>query len=217
MSPSLLKIVLTGAPGSGKTTAVRTLGEADTWRDWRGRLGGVTVVHEAATHIYSTQNTRWDRLDLDGRCEAQRAIYRHQIQQERDAEAQARALGHSLVLLDRGTLDGAVYWPSGPEAYWNDLQTSEAEQLGRYHGVLLLESTAALEGVYDGDASNATRFEDAASALENAKALAGLWTRHGMTGEVRAARELDVKLAAIAVAVESMAKDLRDAGDLRRS
>ena len=201
---SPLHIVLTGAPGSGKTTAVRTLSTDPACADWRSKVGGVTIVDEAATQIYTQRDTRWDRLDLEGQREAQRDIYRLQVRQEQAARELAERQGHRLVLLDRGTLDGAVYWPDGPAAYWDDLDSHEAAELNRYDGVLLLESTAALPNLYDGDASNATRFEDAAAALENAKRLAALWTRHERVGHVAAAERLEDKLRNIADAVRAM-------------
>ena len=196
-----LKIVLTGAPGSGKSTAVARLGLAEAFADWRARLGGVTVVREAATQVYSSRKQRWDELDLEQQRDAQRAIYNLQMAQESEAAAAAKVAGHRVILLDRGSVDGAAYWPDGPAAYWQDLQTSAAVEIARYDAILLLESGAAI-GIYDGKDSNDTRFEDAKAALENATKLAGLWSAHPHRREVAAESAFDRKLAHIAAVIE---------------
>jgi predicted ATPase len=160
------RIVLTGAPGSGKTTIARAL--ATMYPDQ------LVVVPEAATQYYTLLGKRWNQLDIDNRKQAQRGIYRLQVEQEnRLAEQHPQ----KTLLLDRGTIDGAAYWPDGPDAYWLDLQTTAERELARYDRVLVLESSAVI-GVYDGDASNPVRFEDAKGALENARLLESLWAKH---------------------------------------
>jgi len=186
----LQKIVLTGAPGSGKTTIARTLAEA--------RPDSYLHVPEAATQTYTALMTRWDKLDDAGRRDAQLRIYTLQISQEAASIEQARG---RVILLDRGTIDGAAYWPDGPERYWETLQSSHARELSRYDLVLMLESVAAL-GQYDGDKSNSTRFESAQESLENAKVLEKLWNPHPNLIRIAATRDLPDKLAAVERAID---------------
>jgi predicted ATPase len=175
-----MRIVLTGAPGSGKTTLVRQLAAEQP---------GIVAVAEAATHVYSELGKRWDQLDDAGRREVQRAIYRHQV------ESEAAATGE-VVLLDRGTVDGAAYWPDGADAYWQDLETTHAAELVRYDAVILLESAAAV-GAYDGPASNEVRFEDAEAALTNGRLLAMLWADHPRRCHIAATAEFTEKRATV--------------------
>ncbi len=153
------------------------------------------VVPEAATQVYAALNTRWDRLDLEGRYDAQRRIYRLQIEQE---DRIAREHPNHLLLLDRGTVDGAAYWPDGAEAYWRDLRTTVDRELSRYDAIIWLETAAALgEHFYDGDSSNTCRFEDAEGAIESGKLLQKLWGGHANLKHVGAFTTLEDKIAAV--------------------
>jgi predicted ATPase len=177
--------VLTGGPGAGKSVIGR-----EVERRFPGRF---VLVPEAATQVYTLLGTRWDRLTLAQRRDVQRQIYRTQIDQEARVAA---AQGDRMLLLDRGTIDGAAYWPDGPEAYWQDLQTSHAAELARYDTVIWLETAAAL-GIYDGDTSNAVRFEDADAAVEAGRTLLRLWGGHPNLKHVGAFVNLDDKVSAV--------------------
>ena len=195
---SLLRVVLTGGPGAGKTTVADALADAPLLADWRQSVGGVALVPEAATQVYAARRTRWDRLGEAQRRDVQREIYHFQRAQEDRLAAAAYAAGRRVLLLDRGTLDGAAYWPDGPADYWRDLGATEADELERYDAVLILESAAALGShLYDGDASNAVRFEDAAGAIASGKLLETLWADHPRLCLIPAAQELADKIDAV--------------------
>ncbi|MEO6436843.1 MAG: AAA family ATPase, partial [Tepidisphaeraceae bacterium] len=115
------KIVITGGPGSGKTVITHALASEGPDR--------FVLVLEAATQVYTMLQTRWDKLDLAGRHDVQRRIYRLQIDQEARLTAEHP---HQTLLLDRGTIDGAAYWPEGADAYWRDLGTTHELELQRY-------------------------------------------------------------------------------------
>ncbi|MFI5381536.1 MAG: AAA family ATPase [Tepidisphaerales bacterium] len=175
-------IVLTGGPGSGKTAVSAALVAHDPQR--------YALVPEAATQVYAALQTRWDRLDVEGRRDVQRRIYRLQLEQEARVD---RENPEKSLLLDRGTVDGSAYWPDGPEDYWRDLGTTAQRELARYDAVVWLESGAAI-GRYDGDSSNFCRFEDAEQALRNGELLRLLWAGHPRLLQVAATRDLDDKV-----------------------
>ena len=203
--PPLLRVVLTGGPGAGKTVIAEALADADHLADWRREIGGVTLVPEAATQVYAARQTRWDRLDVDGRRDVQRHIYAFQRTQEDRLAAVAYERRHRLLLMDRGTIDGSAYWPEGPDDYWRELGVDPADELLRYDAVLLLESAAALGShVYDGDASNAARFEDASTALESGRRLEGLWRAHPRLLRIAATSDLNEKIHSVAAMVRSL-------------
>lgn len=181
------RIVLTGGPCAGKTIISRRLAA-----DHPDRM---VLVPEAATQVYNAMQTRWDKLDLEGRRDVQRKIYRLQIDQE---ESTAEANPGKILLLDRGTIDGAAYWPDGPENYWRDLGSSLQRELARYDLVIWMESVAALgSDFYDCDASNFCRFEDAEGALQSGDLLLQLWSGHGKIKKIGACANLDEKIGLV--------------------
>jgi predicted ATPase len=179
------RIVLTGGPGAGKTVISSAVAAANPQRYIR--------VPEAATQVYDLLQTRWDRLDLPGRRDVQRRIYRLQREQE---DALAMAHPDKILLLDRGTIDGAAYWPEGPDDYWRDLGTTASDELARYDAVAWLQTSATL-GLYDHDASNPCRFEHPEAAIASGNLLKILWGAHPRLLEVDAYPNLADKVAAV--------------------
>jgi predicted ATPase len=182
---STKRIVLTGGPGAGKTVISRKIAQLHPDR--------FALVPEAATQVYDAMQTRWDRLDVEGRRDVQRRIYRFQVEQEEKA---AQANPGKVLLLDRGTIDGAAYWPEGPDDYWRDLGSEIRREMERYGAIVWMETAAAL-GLYDGDASNFCRFEDAAGAVRSGKLLLHLWGGHANLKHVGAFANIDDKVAAV--------------------
>lgn len=189
------KIVLTGGPGAGKSVVCAALAKADPAR--------IVLVPEAATQVYESLGSRWDRMDIAGRKDAQRRIYRLQVEQENRLGAAAQP--GQILLLDRGTVDGAAYWPDGPDAYWNDLNTSLESELARYDAVILLE-TAAVLGIYDGDQSNAVRFEAPDAAIESGRLLHRLWGAHKNLRKVNAFTDIEHKIMGVKEIVHELQK-----------
>jgi predicted ATPase len=177
--------VLTGGPGAGKSVI-----GGEIARRFPERF---VLIPEAATQVYTTLGTRWDRLSIEERRGVQRQIYRWQLEQENRIANQHPT--HAL-LLDRGTVDGAAYWPDGPEDYWQDVGSTHQAELARYDAVIWLETAAAL-GIYDGDASNAVRFEHADAAVEAGRKLLDLWGTHPQLKHVGAFVHFEDKVSAV--------------------
>lgn len=184
------RIVLTGGPGSGKTAITTALATMCPGRFVR--------VPEAATQVYEQLQARWDQLDVEGRRGVQRQIYALQIEQEHRL---GRQHPHHALLLDRGSIDGAAYWPEGPEDYWRQMGTRWEAELARYSQVIWLESCAVL-GVYDGASSNPRRHEDAAGAIAAGQKVHDLWQRHQRFAAVRACDTIDRKIRLVLELIE---------------
>lgn len=158
-----LRVALTGGPGAGKTTAAdllrREVGEA------------IVIVPESATMLFGAGFPRSD--EPPARRWAQNAIFHAQ----RGLEETYRALYPERVLLcDRGTVDGAVYWPGDADDFFASAGTTLEAELARYDRVIFFE-TAAVGGVSI-EGGNPCRTENLAQAVELDAALRKLWSQH---------------------------------------
>jgi predicted ATPase len=157
------RIVLTGGPGGGKTTA------ADLFRREIGDR--VVVVPEAATMLFSGGFPRGDGPLT------QRAIQSAIFHVQRNVEQAYRTQYPERVLLcDRGTVDGAAYWPDSTDEFFAEQGTTLAEELARYQAVLFFESAAVGGIVIEG--GNPIRTEDVHAAAALDRRLRELWERH---------------------------------------
>lgn len=163
MNNKCCRVVLTGGPGGGKTTA------ADLYRREIG--DEVVVVPEAATLLYLGGFPRGGEVGV--RKATQRAIYNVQINLE---DAQSAHYQSRVLLCDRGTVDGAVYWPENPAEFFAHLGTSLEQELARYDAVIFFE-TAAVGGISI-EGGNPTRIESTEEALSLDQELKKLWSQH---------------------------------------
>ncbi len=157
------RIVLTGGPGGGKTTA------ADLFRRELGER--VVVVPESATILYSGGFPR--STDIDVKKRTQLAIY--QVQQRLE-EVQETHFRDRILLCDRGTLDGAAYWPNSIEGFLKSMGTTLEAEYARYDAVIFFE-TAAVGGMSI-EGGNPIRTETMAQAVEIDRKLKSVWEKH---------------------------------------
>ncbi len=158
-----IRIALTGGPGGGKTTA------ADLFRREIGER--VVVVPEAATLLFAGG---FPRSDAPGAVRAaQRAIYH--VQRNLEDVQSARFPGR-ILLCDRGTVDGAAYWPEAAEDWFTHMSTTLEQELARYDAVIFFE-TAAVGGMSI-EGGNPVRVEDLDTAIALDDRLRSLWSRH---------------------------------------
>lgn len=179
------KIVLTGGPGAGKTSVGALLA--------RWYPEAIVVVPEAATQVYRQLAVRWSELDSSARRDFQRRVLDVQREQERRYRA---AHPRSVLLLDRGTVDGAAYWPDGPTEFFAAFGSTLKQELDRYDGAIWLQTTAA-GGRYSGCRSNPCRQEGPEAAVALGEALEALWRAHARFERVGLFRKLEEKAAAV--------------------
>ena len=158
-----IRIVLSGGPGGGKTTA------ADLFRREIGDR--VVIVPEAATILFQGGFPRsQDPVALKI---AQTAIFHVQRRLE---DVQGALYPERTLLCDRGTIDGAAYWPGKPADYFKSVGTSLKQELLRYDVVIFFETAAAGGSTIEGGNPVRTESMDEAVALD-AK-LRALWSQH---------------------------------------
>ncbi|MBL7664504.1 MAG: AAA family ATPase [Bacteriovoracaceae bacterium] len=158
-----LKIVVTGGPGGGKTTALDLF-----QREFQSK---VKIIPEAATMLFQSgirRETSSEKIKF-----IQKTIYDLQISLE---SISTFLDGHQILVCDRGTLDGLAYWPDEEENYFKTIKSTFAQELNRYDGIIFFE-TAASNG-NDILGNNPYRTEDAKRAIELDKRLQRIWSQH---------------------------------------
>jgi hypothetical protein len=128
----------------------------------------VQVLPEAAGIVFGGGFPRTGSVER--RCAAQRAIFFVQRELENIGDADNAA----VVLCDRGTVDGAAYWP-GPESFWESVGTTREREMSRYNAVIHLR-TPPIDGGYN--QVNPLRTESAASAADIDVRLLEIWDGH---------------------------------------
>ncbi len=162
-SKQCCRIVLTGGPGGGKTTA------ADLFRREIGDR--VALVPEAATILFQGGFPR--SHEPQARRFAQTAIFHVQ----RDLEdVQASLYPGRALLCDRGTIDGAAYWPGEVHDYFSAVGSTIDAELRRYDAVIFFESAAVGGASIEG--GNPMRNETVEEAVALDGKLRSLWSRH---------------------------------------
>jgi predicted ATPase len=154
------RVVLTGGPGAGKTAVLELIRQSFCVH--------VKVLPESAGIVFGGGFPRGESLGL--RQAAQRAIFYMQ----RELEAAADAENPAVVLCDRGTVDGAAYWP-GPDDFWSSVGTTLGEQLHRYDAVIHLRPPALTSGY---NHENPLRTESAEEATAIDAKIAHVWESH---------------------------------------
>lgn len=197
------RIALTGGPGAGKTTA------ADLFRREIGER--VVVVPEAATLLYSGGFPRVK--EPDARRATQSAVYHLQRNLE---DVQSARFPERILLCDRGTVDGAAYWPDDPSTFFSAMGTDQQAELARYDAVLFFESAAV--GGISIEGGNPIRNESLDEAVQLDQALRALWSPHPRFVVVRHDpsffKKIAVGLAALETMVTEVFSSMRDAGSI---
>ena len=97
------RIVLTGGPGAGKTAVLELIRQSFCEH--------VKVLPESASIVFGGGFPRGGNAIVVKA--GQRAIFYVQ----RELETAGDADNPAIVLCDRGTIDGAAYWPAGEEPW----------------------------------------------------------------------------------------------------
>ncbi len=162
------KIVITGAPGSGKTEFIERLKDHPEFAHFE-------FLEEMARKLL-IQNAGLRHDPIQFHCH----IYDFQV--EREEELQGRPF-----ITDRGTIDGFAFHPGSLKTIGTTL---EKEYL-RYTGVIQLGSAAKLGKEYY--RRDEVRQESIDEALKIEKAIAGVWHGHKAYKYLEPAKNIESK------------------------
>lgn len=155
------RIVLTGGPGAGKTALLELIRQSF--------CSHVRVLPEAAGIVFGGGFPR--EADDGCRRAAQRAIFHVQ----RELEATVDHHNPAIVLCDRGTLDGAAYWPGAVDEFWAGVGTQPTVEMARYDAVIHLRTPTEALGY---NHQNPLRTESAAAAAAIDARILHVWDDH---------------------------------------
>jgi len=172
------RVVLTGGPGAGKTAILEFMRLAFCRH--------VTLLPESAGLLFRGGFPR-DHSPVRLRA-AQRAIFHVQRELE-EGTAEDNA---ALVVCDRGTPDGAAYWP-GPGTLWEAVGVDAQAELNRYSAVLHLRTPNEPNGY---NFRNPLRTESVDEALRIDEAIRRIWSPHPRYIEIPASEDFLVKARA---------------------
>lgn len=167
----MLSIVLTGGPSSGKTTVINSI------QEYFRQMGyNVIVIPEAATLAINSGIKPFGENALDG-ITYQRIILKRQLVAEETAKMAAEKMGNNTIIIyDRGTLDGYAYVTDDEWDYvLASLGVDRRELLCNYDAVLYLEGSKS----FFTKENNAARYEaDAEDALEKGRRVLKSYLTH---------------------------------------
>jgi predicted ATPase len=154
-------VVVTGGPGAGKTALLEIVR--------RHFCRHIEVLPEAASIVFGGGFPR--RQSEPARRAGQRAIFQVQRELERMVLEEHAA---AIALCDRGTLDGAAYWPGDADSFFRELGLDRGVELARYRAVLHLRTPPS--GEYNH--RNPLRVESVQEAAAIDARIAEAWRGH---------------------------------------
>ena len=177
MNKKILRIVITGGPCGGKTTALEHISKI-----FREKGYTVLTVNETATELINDGirpfGTKKEKLKL---IDFQRLVLETQLYKEgiRDEAAKACSNDKVVIIYDRGILDNRAYITHKEFKALADARgLTEADILSRYDLVLHLVTAAEGQEKYYSNATNPARTEDAEAARSLDRKTMEAWSTH---------------------------------------
>lgn len=202
-------IAFTGGPGAGKSSLLPKLA-----KQLREDGHEVYVVPEAATILI---NGGYDASGLSTIQDHFAWQLEHVGLQKKledsfvnKAKDRAKDTGkHTIVLCDRGMLDGEAYYPSSLDTFFEDVLASHdltrEQVLARYDKVVHLETQAVHSVSAYAGRENPARWQSAHEAIESDFKLKQVWLDHKDHSVIPASAHIDQKYsAALAVVRECL-------------
>lgn len=178
-----MKIVLTGAPSSGKSSVLAELQKLN--------LPNLVLVPESAVVLLAGGFPAPSHDDLEQIAAFQKTIIH--VQDNLEAVCSRKNPQATHMVLDRAKLDGAGFWPPGPEDYLKRFDVNKDEELAKYDVVLFLDLPP--KELFGG--THQARFHNYEQSLESERRLEQVWSVHPRFQKVSAKKDFAEKVNSI--------------------
>lgn len=185
----IMKIVITGGPCAGKTTAMSWIQNAFTKKGF-----AVLFVDETATQLISGGAAPW--LSTSGR-DFQRWLMQLQLDKEKAFTEIGKTMNNQKILIvcDRAALDNRAYMSDADFRYvLNALHTNEVALRDQYDAVFHLVTAAKGAERFYTLANNAARTETPEEAAALDDKLIAAWTGHPHLRVIDNTTDFDTKM-----------------------
>lgn len=185
----IMKIVITGGPCAGKTTAMSWIQNAFTKKGF-----AVLFVDETATQLISGGAAPW--LSTSGR-DFQRWLMQLQLDKEKAFTEIGKTMNNQKILIvcDRAALDNRAYMSDADFRYvLNALNTNEVALRDQYDAVFHLVTAAKGAERFYTLANNAARTETPEEAAALDDKLIAAWTGHPHLRVIDNTTDFDTKM-----------------------
>jgi len=162
-------LAITGGPGAGKTTLLESL--------QKECCDHVKILPEAAGILFGGGFPRIQKFQ-ETKKSSQRCIFHIQKEMQKIYKILPE---YSVILCDRGTLDGLAYWPGTEEEFFREMQTTKEQEFAEYEAILHLRSPNDSNGY---NYQNPLRIETSEEAKIIDEKIKNIWKSHPKYFEV---------------------------------
>lgn len=193
------RIVITGGPCAGKTSCLLAVKE---------QLNDhVAIVPEVATILLQGGFPRPSIPVADWPADYHRILQEAVLNLQHSLEEAylltAQVTKKTVLVCDRGMLDGAAYWPGGLEAYLKHFAICPHTAHTHYDAVVHLESLATAMPEQFNTANNQHRYESLVEAQEREHATRQAWLQHPLRLFIPGNQSLDSKVQQVLMLIRS--------------
>lgn len=162
------KIVLTGGSSGGKSCVIEELKLVFPKK--------IVFIPEVASIIFSSGPFVFPEMNIDEQWNFQKVVISLQKSME---ESFGFLSSFSLMICERGMLDGAAYMPGGLPVFCGHFNLIPSQVFSRYDTIFHLESIAVGKpDLYQREANNKFRYEDLKQAQQHEHANRVVWQDH---------------------------------------
>ncbi|WP_413586036.1 AAA family ATPase [Bdellovibrio sp. HCB274] len=184
------KIVLTGAPSSGKSSALVAIEQLN--------LPHVALVPESAVVLLKGGFPAPAHDDLEQIRAFQKSIL--VVQENLEDICMRRTPNATHMILDRAKLDGAAFWPPGVVDYLSNFPVQVDEELAKYDHVIFLDMPP--QEFFGG--VNQARFHNFEQSMESQQRLLQVWGKHKSFTRIAAEKDFGKKTENILAALKKL-------------